>query len=249
MTTDRKARSAGPKDRDVAPYQKIAAVISERIANGVYAPGSRLPAEAQFSTEFGVTFMTLRKALAVLADQGLVYAQKGRGTFVRAISLADTVFRLEQFDSGWPDGSAEIKLLGVSTAMATAEVAERLGIAPGDRVVLLRRLILKEDIPAMYNVEYVVFNARQPLVESQLQLTTIQGVLQATRGSGFPRGNVRLAAVCLDEETAATLRVPPGSPALRLEHVFQDAGRAPVSWGRFFMRADLFQLTATLGPD
>lgn len=231
----------------VPPYQQIVATISERIANGTYAPGSKLPAEAQFSAEFGVSFMTLRKALAVLADQGLVYAEKGRGTYIRAISLNDATFRLEQLDSSWIDDSVEVKLLGVSTTKATPHIAERLGVTEDTRVVCLRRLILKDSHPAMYHLEYVIFDPHQPLVESQLQLTTLNGVLQAARGGGFLRGKVKLTALNLDDEAAAILGVPVGSAALSLEHVFEDADHGPVSWGRFLLRADLFRLTAELG--
>jgi DNA-binding GntR family transcriptional regulator len=233
----------------VPPYQQIAAIISARIADGTYAPGSKLPAEPQFRGEFGVSLMTLRKALALLADQGLVYAEKGRGTYIRTIALADTVFKLEQPDNGWLGEHTEIRLLGVSTMKADPEVAKKLAIAPGTRVVSLRRLITKNETAAMYHVEYVLFDAKKPLIESQLQLTTLDGVLQAAGGSGFSRGKVRLTAQILDQEAAGILEVPTGSAALCVEHLFEDGDRVPVSWGRFLMRADLFQLSAQLGPE
>jgi GntR family transcriptional regulator len=237
------------KQPKVAAYLQIVSTIADRIASGAYPAGSKLPSESQFSAEFEVSAMTLRKALAILADQGLVCAEKGRGTFVRSIALSDTVFRLEQLDGAWLDDTPEIKLLAASTTKASARVAEKLGVAPGTRVVLLRRLIMKDGTAAMYHVEYVVFDARQPLVESQLQLTTLHGVLQAASGQGFPRGRVTLRAQGLDDEAAGVLKVPPGTPALCLEHVFEDAAQRPVSWGWFLMRADLFELTAQLGPD
>jgi GntR family transcriptional regulator len=250
MTTGQTALAMKREDLErIPPYQRIVAIISARIADGTYAPGSKLPAEPQFRAEFGVSLMTLRKALAVLADQGLVFAEKGRGTYIRTMSLGDAAFKLEQMNIGWLDDSAEIRLLSVSTTKAAPDVAEKLAIAPGARVVFLRRVILKDNTPAMYNAEYVVFDARQPLVESQLQLTTLDGVLQGAHGSGFPRGKIKLTALSLDEETAGVLEVATGSAALCLAHVFEDATRTPVSWGRIFMRADLFQLTAQLGPE
>lgn len=236
----------------VPPYMRIVNLIRSRIADGKYAPGSKLPPETQFCTEFGVSPMTLRKALAVLADQGLVLAEKGRGTYIRSLALSDTVFSLEQLGNGWLDGSAEsaeIRLLGASTAKASLQVAEMLKVAPGDRVVYLRRLILKNEVPGMYHVEYLVSDVRQPIIESQLQLTSLQGVLDPARGRGFPHGQVKLRAECLDEEAAQILGVSPGSAALRLEHLFENSDHRPMSWGWFLMRADFFQLTGRLGPD
>lgn len=235
--------------QDKAPaYAKIATTVRKRIVDGTYPPGSKLPPETQFCAEFGVSPMTLRKALSVLADQGLVFAERGRGTYVRSLALTDTVFKLEQWGSDWFNSStAEIRLLGASTAKADCQVAEMLSVKPGDRVVFLRRLIVKNGIPGMYHEEYLLSDVRQPLIESQLQLTSLQGVLDAARGRGFPHGRVRLRALCLDDEAARLLEVAPGSAALRLEHIFENSERRPISWGWFLMRADLFQLTGELG--
>ena len=232
----------------VPAYLQIAAAISERIGEGVHGPGSRLPSESQFCAEFGVSAMTLRKALGVLAEQGLVYAEKGRGTFVRSLALGDTVFRLEELGSLWRDDSADIALLEAATTKADTKIAQMLKVEPGTRVTFLRRLIKNRGIPTMYHVEYIVFDARRPLVESQLQLTTLHGVLEAARGGGFALGRVILRAQRVDETAAPVLDMVEGTPVLCLEHVFEDHAQRPVSWGWFVMRADMFQLTAQLGP-
>lgn len=252
MTEEPQAQAASerrPPEAGGPAHARIAALIRRRVADGVYAPGSKLPPEKQFCTEFGVSAMTLRKALATLAHQGLVHAEKGRGTYIRSMALTDTVFRLRQLGNDWLNDAVEIRLLAASTAKAGPEVAKMLAVAPGDRVVYLRRLILKDEVPGMYHVEYLVSDVRQPIVESQLQLTSLQGVLDPARGRGFPYGHVKLRAACLDDEAARVLQAAPGSPVLCLEHVFENSDRRPMSWGWFLMRGDLFQLTGRLGPD
>ena len=244
----RKAGASAPRAAMPA-YARVAALIRQRIVDGIYEPGSKLPPERQFCVEFGVSAMTLRKALATLTHQGLVHAEKGRGTYIRSIALVDTVFRLGQLGPDWLNDSVEIRLLAASTAKAGPDVAQTLAVSPGDRVVYLKRLILKDEVPGMYHVEYLVSDVRQPIVESQLQLTSLQGVLDPARGRGFPYGRVKLRAACLDDEAARVLQAAPGSPALCLEHVFENNDRRPMSWGWFLMRGDLFQLTGRLGPD
>ena len=193
--------------------------------------------------------MTLRRALNILADQGLIYGEKGRGTFVRSFDLSDSVFRLDQITGEWLGGSTEIRLLSASSVKASTRVATMLDIVPGERVVRLRRLVANDECPAMYHSEYVLYDPRRPLVESQLKLTSLHGLLESARGQGFPRGQVTLRAVSLDQEAADVLGEPVGAPALCLEHVFQDTNRRPVSWGWFLLRADLFELRARLGPE
>jgi len=232
---------------DMPIYLQIAEVIARRVASGSYRPGTRLPSEAQFTAEFGVSPMTLRRALAVLTDQGVVYAEKGRGTFVRSFALSDSLFRLEQRDGRWLDESSAVRLLAAQTVKAVESVSEKLGIAVGQRVVYLRRLVLTSDIPSMYHMEYVIFDPRRPLVESQLQITSLHGVLEAARGEGFPRGHVTIRASSLPDEAADALKERPGAPCFCLEHLFEDGDGRPVSWGWFLLRADVFQLRAQLG--
>jgi GntR family transcriptional regulator len=228
-------------------YLHIVGTISERIASGVYGPGAKLPSEAQLCVEFGVSAMTVRRALLILADKGIVMAEQGRGTFVRSFDLSDSVFTLEQLTGEWLDGSSEVRLLSASTIKADQHLSSTLDIPMGHRVVYLRRLVIKDEAPAVYHKEYVIFDLRRPLVESQLKLTSLHGLLQANRGHGFPEGEITLCALPLEEEAAGVLGQPAGAPALCLEHLSRDTAKRPVSWGRFLLRYDLFRLRARLG--
>jgi DNA-binding GntR family transcriptional regulator len=232
----------------VPAYARIVNTVSDRIASGHYEPGSRLPSESRFCAEFGVSPMTLRRSLNILIARGLIVTEKGKGTFVRPVVLKDSIFKLEDLAGEFFDESVEMRLLGASTMRADQKVAMKLSVPEGERVVHLRRLALKHKKPAMYHVEYVLYDPRRPLVESQLQLTTLDGFLETARGRSFPRGTIKLRAVAMRPEDAVVLGDPSGSPALCLEHLFEDAERRPVSWGWFLMRADMFELRAHLGP-
>ena len=79
--------------------------------------------------------MTVRRALDILQDGGLVTGEKGRGTFVRSLDLGDSLFRLDSPTGEWLDESAEIRLLSASMERADDKVATMLGLSPGARVV------------------------------------------------------------------------------------------------------------------
>ena len=235
--------------REPPAYVHIATTLADRITSGAYAADSRLPSGSELCREFGVSPMTVRRALAILQNQGLVSGEKGRGVFARPLDLSDSTFRLDSPTGEWLDESAEIRLLTASMTRADDKVAPMLGLSPGDRVIYLRRLILYDDNPAMYHTEYIAYDPRRPLVESQLQLTSLHAFLDSGRAQRFPRGELTLTAVQLDAESAAVLGQPEGALALRLEHVFQAFDRTPVSWGWFLLRAELFRLRARLGPE
>ena len=237
----------GGDRRGKPAYLHIAEHISEKIATGVYRPGHQLPTEPQLRAEFGVSPMTVRRAINLLLSWGLITTTRGKGTFVRSLEMGEAVFRLQDLTAGWADSSMEVRLLQASIVRADARVAERLRRAPGASTVFLRRLLLREGVPVIYHREYVIYDPQRPLVESQLQITSLSGLFQSGGGEGLPGGDLSIQAVSLDDEAAALLDVPPGSPAFALEHLFRDFDGNPVSWGTFLCRADQFRLTTTIG--
>lgn len=233
----------------VPAYLRIAQALAERLTSGEYAAGSRLPSGSELQAEFGVSPMTVRRALSLLGQRGLVTGVKGRGTYARSRDLADSVFRLDSLTGEWLDESAEIRILSATMAKADERVAKRLQVAPGNKVIHLRRVVFSGGVPAMYHTEYIIYDPRRPLVESQLQLTSLHAFLDSGGAQSFPRGELTVTAVKLDAESAQVLSEPEGALALCLEHVFQERDGTPVSWGCFLMRAELFRLRARLGPE
>jgi GntR family transcriptional regulator len=227
-------------------YRRIVDTIAERITTGAYAPGSRLPSGSQLCAEFGVSPMTVTRAFATLKTEGLVSSVKGAGTYARCLDLSNSSFKLSSVAGAWLDGSPEVRLLSVSMARADEKTAAKLLVREGQRVVNLRRVVLYEGRPAMFHTEYVICDPERPLLESQLQLTSLHAFLDSARGRRFPQGELKARAVGLDADSAQALEEPLGAPALCLEHLFRDADGRPVSLGCFLLRAEDFELRAQL---
>jgi GntR family transcriptional regulator, phosphonate transport system regulatory protein len=75
-------------NRGVTLWRRIADDFERAISTGVYRTGERLPAETEIAGRFGVNRHTVRRALAALAERGLVRAERGSGTFVEMRRLA-----------------------------------------------------------------------------------------------------------------------------------------------------------------
>ena len=192
--------------------------------------------------------MTVRRAVNILLDRGLVSTTQGKGTFVRAVDLGEAVFRLQEVTDLWTDdASVDVMLLGARIIPAEEQVASMLQLSPNDPIVFLRRLINRQGTPLIYQLEHLVYDEHRPLVEAELQLTSLEGLLHSAQAEGLPGGRLTIRAVSLDAEAAGRLQVAEGSPALCLESLFQDFDGRPLSWGRFLCRADQFQLTTHIG--
>jgi GntR family transcriptional regulator len=71
------------REGPVPPYQQLAAVLRQRIVSGQIPPGRAIPSLVELEQEYGLARDTLRKAVAVLKDEGLVETVKGMGVYVR----------------------------------------------------------------------------------------------------------------------------------------------------------------------
>ena len=70
-------------DSAVPVYRQLAALIRERIESGDLASGFPVPSESQLIGEFGISRDTVRRAMAVLRDEGLIVTTAGKGSYVR----------------------------------------------------------------------------------------------------------------------------------------------------------------------
>lgn len=120
-------------------YAALASALRQRVIDGEWPPSTALPAETRLAAEHGVALGTLRRALDLLAEQGLIERHHGKGTFVRAGLTGAPMLRFFRFG----DGDGEVprsRILARQSVVASAEVARRLGIARGDPVLRLQRL-------------------------------------------------------------------------------------------------------------
>lgn len=141
-------------------YQQIADRLRDQIKTGVLAPDDRLPSEPDLVRQFDASRNTVRLALALLTNQGLVVTRQGLGTFVQAEARPFTA--LLSRVKGQPStnhASLAHPVVGpdpavpetvrtlVETVPASASVAEKLNIESGDSVIVRRSSQVLDDVP------------------------------------------------------------------------------------------------------
>lgn len=120
-------------------YAALALALRARIVGGEWPPGSALPAETTLAAEHGVALGTLRRALELLASQGLIERRHGHGTFVRSGLSGAPMLRFFRFG----EGTGEVprsQILTRQALAAPADVARCLGLGRGEAALRLLRL-------------------------------------------------------------------------------------------------------------
>ena len=232
-------------------YAQLVRILLQQIAAGVFRPGDRLPSEAQLCARYEVSPMTVRRVVNILADQGVVITEQGRGTFVKPLELGTATFNLNGLQQLFRDeGESAVKLLEARIASVTARTARKLAIEAGERTVFIRRLIFQGDEPLLLHREHVIYDPTRPLIEAEMEVTALHGLFSGGGGPDLKRGDLTIDATVLTEEEATLLHSKVRAPAFRLEHIFYDFDDRPISWGWFIGSGDRLRFTATIGiPD
>lgn len=231
-------------------YAQLANLLRRQIASGRFHPGDQLPSEAQLCRAYDVSPMTVRRAINLLIDQDVVLTEQGRGTFVRPLELRAANFDLQGLwglFNGEP--APEVKLLDVRIAEADERIAARLMVKPGQPVIYLRRLLSREGLPICYHRVYLIFDPHRPLVEAEMDVTSLQGLFTNTDSTVLKYGELSITATLLTEDEGCLLGVDLPAAAFYLGHLFYDFEDRPISWGWFIFRSDVLRFNTTVGLD
>jgi GntR family transcriptional regulator len=229
-------------------YVQLVNILKEQIAKGIYLPGDRLPSESELCKQYHVSPMTVRRSINTLLNQGIVSTTQGSGTYVKAPDLSGVIFSLEEFHNIFKDKErTRVKILEVIIIKADATTANRLAIDLGDRTILIRRVLIRDGDPIIYHKEQLIYDPFRPIVEAELEVTSLHGLFVGTGETKFKRGNIVIEAAVLTKEEADVLNTMQMQPAFCLEHIFYDFDDKPVSWGRFICRGDRLRFTTTVG--
>jgi GntR family transcriptional regulator len=202
-------------------YQQIADELRQRV--GVVGVGQVLPSESDLSAEFGVSRVTIRRALEILRDEGLVDARQGFGWYV-----AGEPVRQHLDELGTIEGQLEARgirperrVLEFAFRSAPRRVAQVLGT---DHVLRVKRLNLADGEPFAVVTVWCPAELGQHLSRRDVEQHPFYELL----GIALRGATQTIGADSVGEADAALLGVPLSSPVLRCERITTDTNGAPV---------------------
>lgn len=228
---------------DSFPYRQIADSLRQAIARGEWQEGDKLPSEHVLSAKYDTTRATVRKAVALLRSEGLVVSQQGKGVFVRTrptVRLVGTGSNYrERRRSGVTNFNAEVvaaggapeqRVLAVERVAADADVAERLEVPEGTRVLARRREFVV-DGHAMQLVDgyYPVALVKGTAIEKRAQIRGgVHAVLEGEGGVRLDRFIEELDIRMPTPEEAVALTMPAGVPLAKVTRTAYTDNGQPV---------------------
>ncbi len=243
-----------------AKYQQIADRLRDQIDSGALQPGERLPSEPDLVRQFDASRNTVRLAIALLTNQGLVVTRQGLGTFVTEPARPFTAL-LSRIPTHPPVHGTSTVLPEVSNAPAepettrqfverspaSASVAEKLEISPGDLVVVRRRNGAIGDVPWMIMASYFPMDiaAGTPLEQAG---EIVGGSVKLLADLGYAQAGFvdEIGARMPNAREFAFFGLSTGTPVVVVNRTAYTQQR-PIRMTRYIYRADRVRLAHEVG--
>lgn len=230
---------------EVKKHVRVRQYLEAQINHGLQ-PHQRLPAERELAEELDVNRLTVRRALAELERDGVIYRVQGSGTFVSGSqidkSLEFTSFSEDMRARNMRPGSSSVHV-AVGPAGMTAGYA--LGISPATSVVRIERVRTADDIP-MCLERACLPAALVPGLEEGLRSDSLYEDLRQRFGIVTSRADQRIHVTVLDEESAIALLVPAFSPAFLVKRSAFDVRGRPIEYTESLYRGDRYSYSVSI---
>jgi GntR family transcriptional regulator len=229
-------------------YAQLADHLRHRIADGTYPPGSQIPPEVTLGRQFSLSPMTVRRAIGILSDEGLLKPLQGRGTFVQAIDWQNSGFSLKPLaDLVSQSGNTKVRVLNIHTVKADARLAEKLSVPPGTRLIHVLRLLVRDGAPVLLQSGHLLYDPRQPLVEAELDIISLSGLLSGSPNTLIKKGELETTPKALNKSEAELLRQPEGSAAFAMEYLFWNFQDERIGCGFFLAPFHVLSFKTRIG--
>ena len=241
-------RSAINGSSDGHAYLKLADQLKQDILDGLYNPGDRIPTETALVKSSGLSSLTVRQALGVLVEEGILERFIGRGTFVKELSWQGASFHIDGLLQRINGDETRVRVVRSEVRRASPKIAEKLNINPDESVIYLKKTIASASAGVFLLQEgYLKPDLRRPIMEAELEATYLNGLFTGSGNGLIKRADLSLSPMVFGDEDASLLSLEPGSAGFCLEYVFFDAESLPLACGFFLTDKDALVLNASVG--
>jgi GntR family transcriptional regulator len=224
-------------------YMQVYSAVRQWIMQGHYGPGMQLEPESRLCEMFGVSRITVRKAIELLAAEGLVSSQRGKGTFISTENIrlpvrADMDQRIRK--SRALAGNSKLQQLRIKTVQAGPEISTDLRLKPGADVIFSSYVRVLRGAPVGYVESYIATATGISLTASDFRTSTMLTILE-DKGIQLSGIDHLIGATLSDTRLASLLDTQVGAPLVTVKMVMHDGKLQPVERVYAWFLADQYE--------
>lgn len=237
------------KDSEVPLYLQVSEWIRENIYKGDLTTGDRVPSENQIMDMLGVSRGTVKKAVTMLVNEGLLVQVQGKGTFVKSENISYSLGEgLLSFAESLESQhlNFETKVIESRRDVASKLVASKLGIDVGAPILYLKRVRSVEGEKVML-IENRINLVHCPGIEDiDFNKNNLFPTVERLSGKKIASSESRYAAKIIGAERGHYLEVHEDAPVLHLEQIVYFENNIPLEFGNVWLKSDKYYLGTVL---
>lgn len=226
------------RDDGTPYYVQLAAVIRRQIADGSLTRGDRLPTLKQLIATYGVSSMTVRHALAGLEEEGLIRAERGRGTFVTGSPAPDDQIPYRLIRAPGQEGSAlSFRVLASHPAAGELSIAAEEG-DPAPTYRYMKRIFSRAGAPFAVGEYLVDSRVHAAIPESCWAHELISTLLFDHEAAALAHVRQTFRVISSTPHEAEALGIRLHDPVVRVRRIFQNARKEVICLAQLVYRTD-----------
>lgn len=232
-----------PESDKYPKYQWIKRDIVYNIRQKKLQPGEAIPPESWYRAAYGVSSITVRKAFSDLIREGVLYAEQGKGTFVRRRALHwKTVSGdfAENLEEKWY--IPHTRILDVKT-VTDQEIAKLFGLPQGTEMTMVKRLRYASDEPAAVSISYMPSDVFK--CEDRIFLERRRSLYKVLADKGiepFSTKETFTIGVISEKEIYTLLQYGRNEPIIYGQRFNYDREKKLFEYTRNYLRSDIYQI-------
>ncbi len=233
----------------VPKYYQLASILRQKIEDGEWQPRSPIPSERQLESLYHLSRTTIREAINNLVQQGFLYREHGRGTFVSPQKLQKgwmefTSFSEDLVKRGIQPGQI---IRSLERVVPSPRILQRLELAPGSSVCRIERVRLGDGTPIGLQTSYLALRPDQHITLKDMEASGSLYRILSEKFNIYPsEADETLEVTLATPEEARLLEIAPNAPLLMSERVLFSQERRPVEYVKILYRGDRYQYYAHL---
>jgi len=234
-------------------YEQLKNMLIKDIVSGKYKYGARLPSEMGLAQSYGLSRITVRRALAELVAEGYLSSQPGKGTFVSFMRSEHRLLSFAGYSEKSTNDTAPINpsthILAKEEIGVEGEIAKNLRVPEGTKVIRLKRVMSESDKPYMIDTAYFVVAQYPGLFDLLVDDVSTFALMKEHYKVDFAKAVKVLGVIRAGLEESRLLHCIPGDPLFSISKVIFDRHEVPIHYSRYFVQGDRCVYTLTVTGD
>ena len=236
------------KESYIPYYVQIYNELKDKIDSMMYKPNQIMPSENELAAEFKVTRVTVRNAIKKLKDEGRIYTEKGRGSYVNMPKIIQKLHKIYSLGGVFSEEGYKLDrvIYDVYTEFASETIKENLKLEANDQVIVIKVIRKLGKVPVVLQTSYLSLKIIPGFLISELDNISIYAILEEKYNIKLIKAKEYIDPIVADSYYAKLLEVELNTPLFLTERITYADGDRPIEFRKCVIRSDRVRFSVEL---